>query len=254
MKKAILDTSAMCMRSIRISFRNPEAFATAIIVPALLMWLFGVVFRSTMNFGEYSVINFIVPGIILQTLGQAAVTTGVTINNDMTKGIIDRFRSMPITNAAVLVGHVFSSVIRNIITIVIIIGVAMLLGFRPQAGLASWVLIVIILFLVMLALSWIAVIGGLTASDAGSVQGKLFLLFVLPFLSTGFVPVSAIDSGWLKWFVANQPMTPIIDGLRGLMLGIPVDGSTITLAFSWSIGITIVAFVIATQLYKRKIS
>ena len=254
MYKLLSDSWAMSVRSLRISFRHPEAFASAIIIPAILMWLFGVVFSNIMHFGDYSVINFIIPGIILQTLGQSSASTGISVNNDMTKGIIDRFRSMPISKSAVLTGHVFASVVKHIITTIIVIGVALLIGFRPQAGFVDWLVISAILVLVMLALTWIAVVGGLVASNAESVQGKLFLLFVLPYLSTGFVPVESIDAAWLRWFVANQPWTPIIDALRGLMLGTSVNGNTMALALAWTVGAIVVASVLSVQIYKRKTS
>jgi len=254
MSKLISDSWAMSMRCLRTMFRSPDAFASAVIVPALVMWLFGVVFSNIMDFGDYSVINFIVPGLLLQTMGQSSISTGISINNDMTRGIIDRFRSMPISKSAVLTGHVIASVIRNIIVVAITIGVALLIGFRPQAGFADWFAIAGLLLLVMFALTWISVIGGLTASNAESVQGKLFLMFVLPYLSTGFVPVEAIDARWLRWFVMHQPMSHIIDSLRGLMLGTPVDGRVMMLALVWCAGIIVVAFTFAVQIYKRKLS
>ena len=253
MKYLFSDTWAMCMRSLRITFRSPEAFATAIIVPAILMSLFGVVFTNIMDFGSYSVIDFIVPGIIMQTVAQSTQATAIAVNNDMTKGIIDRFRSMPIAKSAVLTGHVFATIVRNIITTSITIGVAMLIGFRPQAGFVDWLAIAGFLLLFMLAFTWIAVIGGLTASNAESASGKLFLLFILPYLSSGFVPVESV-SGALRWFIENQPMTPVIDSLRGLMLGVPVESGTILLALAWSAGTIIVAFTLAVQIYKRKIA
>ena len=254
MRNLLSDSWAMSIRSLKTTFRSPEAFATAIIVPAIVMWLFGFVFSNIMSFGDVSVINFIVPGLILQTVGQSSVSTGISINNDMTKGIMDRFRSMPISKSAVLTGHVVSSVVRNFITVGVTMGVALLIGFRPQASFLQWVAIAGILLLYMLALTWISVIGGLTASNAESVQGKLFLLFVLPYLSTGFVPVEAIDARWLRWFVANQPMTPIINSLRGLMLDVPIEGNALALAVAWSVGFIVVAFAVAVQLYKRRVS
>ena len=254
MHRLINDSLAMSERCLRTTFRSPDAMASAIIVPAILMWLFGVVFNNIIDFGEYSVINFIVPGILLQTMGQGSMATGISVNNDMTKGIVDRFRSMPIAKSAVLTGHVIASVVRNIITVAVAIVVAVLIGFRPQAGFVEWLAIAGILLLVMFALTWISVIGGLTASNAEAVQGKLFLLFVLPYLSSGFVPVEAIDARWLRWFVANQPMTPIIDSLRGLMMGVPAEGNALLLTLAWCIGIIVVAFTAAVQLYKRKLS
>lgn len=254
MKRLIFDSLAMSDRCLRTAFRSPDAFASAIIVPAIVMWLFGVVFSNIMDFGEISVVNFILPGLLLQTMGQSSVSTGISINNDMTKGIIDRFRSMPISKSAVLTGHVIASTVKNIFTVVVTIVVALLIGFRPQASFTEWFTIAGILILIILALTWISVVGGLLSSNAEAVQGKLFLLFILPYLSTGFVPVEAVDARWLRWFIANQPMTPIIDTLRGLMLGFPLEGNTMVLALAWTAGIIVVAFTLAVQIYKRKMS
>jgi len=254
MRKLISESLAMSERCLRTAFRSPDAFASAIIVPAIVMLLFGVVFSNIMDFGDISVINFIVPGLLLQTMGQSSVSTGIAINNDMTKGIVDRFRSMPISKSAVLTGHVIASVVKNIVTVAVTIGVALLIGFRPQASFLDWLVIGAMFLIIIFALTWIAVIGGLLSSNAEAVQGKLFLMFILPYLSTGFVPVEAMDIAWLRWFIANQPMTPMIDTLRGLMLGFPIENSTTMLAFAWGIGFTVVASVISVQIYKRKMS
>ena len=252
MKRLVSDSLAMSERCLRTSFRNPDAFASAIIVPGIVMWLFGFVFANIMDFGEISVINFIVPGLLLQVMGQSAIPTGIAVNNDMTKGIIDRFRSMPISKSAVLTGHVVASVVKNIVTIAVTIGVALLIGFRPQASFVEWLAISGIFLLIIFALTWLAVIGGLMSSNGEAVQGKLFLLFILPYLSTGFVPVEAVNSAWLRWFVTHQPMTHIVDTLRGLMLGFPVESSTVMLALVWCVGIIVVAFTVSVQIYKRK--
>jgi len=252
MRVLISDSLAMSERCLRTTFRSPDAFASALIVPAIVMWLFGVVFSNIMDFGNISVINFIVPGLLIQTMGQSSVSTGISINNDMTKGIVDRFRTMPISKSAVLTGHVVASVVKNIITVIVTIGVALLIGFRPQANFVEWLAIGGVFLLIILALTWIAVVGGLLSSNAEAVQGKLFMLFILPYLSTGFVPIEAIDAAWLRWFVTHQPMTPIIDTLRGLMLGFPVEGNTVLLALAWSIGIIVVSFIGSVQVFKRK--
>jgi len=246
------DSWAMFMRSLTTTFRSPDAFGGAIIVPAFLMWLFGSVFGSIMDFGEMNAINFIVPGIIMQTVSNGVSATAVGVNNDMSKGIIDRFRSMPIAQSAILTGHVMASIVRNIITTVIIIGVAVAMGFRPQAGFFDWILITVVLILFMLAITWIGVVGGLIAKTPESTTTILFVLFLLPFLSTGFVPAEAL-SGGLRWFVANQPMTPIIETIRSLMLGVPIPENALMLALIWSIVFTILAFSLAVQVYKRKL-
>jgi len=189
----------------------------------------------------------------LQTVSNGVSSTAVGVNNDMSKGIIDRFRSMPIARSAVLTGHVMASVVRNLITTIIIIGVAVAMGFRPQAGFVDWLIITGVLILFMLAITWLGVVGGLVAKTPESTTSILFLLFLLPFLSTGFVPAEAL-SGGLRWFVANQPMTHIIDTMRALMLGAPVDGNAMALALIWSVGFIIVSFIAAVQIYKRKLA
>jgi len=163
------------------------------------MWLFGVVFGNIMDVGDYSYIDFIVPGIILQTIGQGSISTAIGVNSDLTKGVIDRFRSMPISKSAVLTGHVLASVMRNIITTAVTIGVAVAIGFRPQAGVLDWLVIAGVMIVYMMAITWLSVIGGLFAKSPESAGSFLFLLFVLPYLSSGFVPVDAL-SGWLRVF------------------------------------------------------
>jgi ABC-2 type transport system permease protein len=240
----------MFKRCFTISLRNPDTIGVAIIVPAIVMALFGLIFGSVMDVGEYTYIDFIVPGIILQTVAQAVTSTAVSLNNDMMKGIMDRFRSMPIAKSSMLTGHVMAAVVRNIISTTIVIGVAVLIGFRPQAGFADWLVIACILILYMLAVTWIAVICGLIAKTPESAGSMPFLLFVLPYLSSGFVPVEAMPAG-LRWFAEKQPMTPIIDSLRNLMLNTATN-DTLPLALLWSVGIIAAAFVISMQIFKRK--
>jgi len=241
----------MLKRSMKISFRSPDAIGMALIAPAFLMWLFGSVFGNVMDVGEYNYINFIVPGIILQAVTQATTAAAITVNNDMSKGIIDRFRSMSISKSAVLVGHVLSSVVRNIITAAVIIGVAFAIGFRPQASFTGWLLIAGVLILCILAITWLAVICGLVAKSPESAGSMLFPLFILPFVSSGFAPTESM-SGGLRWFAENQPMTPIIDALRALMMDTPVENSLL-LATVWCGGVIIIAFTVAVQIYKRKL-
>jgi ABC-2 type transport system permease protein len=246
------DSWVMFKRCLRTSFRNPDTFGTAIIVPAALVALFGLIFGTSMNVGPYSYIDFVLPGIILQTIAQGVTGAAISVNNDMTKGIIDRFRSMPVSKSAVLTGHVLAAVVRNMITAAVAIGAAFAFGFAPQAGFGSWLLIACILILYILAVTWIAVICGLIAKTPESAGSMPFLLFVLPYLSSGFVFTESL-SGAVRWFAENQPMTPIIDSMRALMLGTPT-GNALPLAFIWSIGIMVVAFTIAAQIYKRKLS
>jgi len=243
----------MFKRSMKISLRNPDAFGQAIIVPAFLMWMFATVFSASMDVGYgINYIDFIVPAVILQTVSQAVAHTAIWVNTDIGRGIVDRFRSMPISKSALLSGHVLASVVRNLMSTAIVIGVAFAVGFRPQASLTEWLVAIGIIVLVMFALTWIAVIAGVRAKAPENTTGYLFILFLLPFISSGFAPTESLPS-WLRWFAENQPMTPIIDSLRGLWMGIPTDGA-IPLALLWAGGITIVAAVLSVHLYKRKLS
>ena len=246
------DAWILSKRCLRASFRNPEAFATAIIVPAIVMLLFGLIFGNVMDVGSYNYIDFIVPGIILQTVAQGATASAINVNNDMTKGVMDRFRSMSIAKSAVLIGHVVASVVRSVITTAVAIGVAFAIGFRPQAGLADWLIITGVLVLFILAITWIAVICGLIAKSPESAGSYPFLLFILPYVSSGFAPIETLPNG-LRQFAQFQPMTPIIDSVRALMLGTP-SGNALPLALAWSVGIILVAFFIAVQVYKRKMA
>jgi ABC-2 type transport system permease protein len=240
----------MSKRCLVTSLRNPENIGSAIFVPAIVMALFGLLFGNVMDVGDYSYIDFIVPGIILQTVAQAVTAAAISVNNDMRKGIIDRFRSMDISKSSVLTGHVLSAIVRNMIATVVVIAVAIAIGFRPQAGFTDWLIIAGILVLYMLAITWIAVICGLIAKTPESAGTMPFLLFVLPYISSGFVPVETMPAA-LRWLAEKQPMTPIIDSLRALMLNQPV-GDSLLPAILWSAGIIVAGFAIAVQIYRKK--
>jgi len=242
----------MFKRCLLISTRNPETMAMAIITPFFLMVLFGTVFGGVADMGEINYIDFIVPGIILQSVAQGSQYAAINITTDMTKGIIDRFRSMPISKAAVLIGHAMASIVRNTITTAVIIGTAFIVGFRPSGGVTDWLVTVGIFMLFIIAITWIAIFFGLLSKTAESSTGFMFPLFILPFLSSGFAPTDTLPRG-LRWFAENQPMTPIIDSTRALMLGWPTDNS-IWIAIAWCVGITVFSFVAAVQVYKRKLA
>ena len=247
------DSMTMFKRCMMTSLRNPETIGMAIIAPAIVMWIFATVFGGTVDVGaDFNFIDFIVPGILLQTVAQAIQTTAISVNNDIQRGVVDRFRSMPIAKSALLTGHVTAGVVRNILTTAVVIGVAFAVGFRPQASFLDWLAIAGIIILFMVALTWVAVFAGVKAKAPENTTGSLFLLFILPFLSSGFTPTENLPS-WLQWFAQHQPMTPVIDALRGLMMNTPTDGA-IPIALAWSAGITIVAALGSVHLYKRKMS
>jgi len=223
----------------------------AFVTPFFLMFLFGAVFGNIADVGDFSYINFIVPGIILQSVGQSSQFSAISVTNDMAKGMVDRFRSMPISKAAVLIAHILASVVKNIITAAVIIGTAFLIGFRPTAGAAGWLVAIGVLLLAIITLSVISVLVGLVARTPESSSGIMFPLFILPFVSSGFAPTEVLP-GWLRWFATHQPMSPIIDSTRGLLFDIPV-GNSLWLAVAWCVGIAAVAFITAVRVFKGKL-
>lgn len=250
--RPIRDAITMFGRSLRTTIRQPDTLVTGMFVPVLVMLLFVYVFGGAMNMGDYSVINFIVPGIILQVLGQCSTNTAIGINTDVHKGMIDRFRSMPISKSALLNGHMLAALLRNLVTAALIIATAILIGFRPEANVLEWLAIAGMLALYILVLTWLAVIVGLISRNAESAAGGMMLAFILPYISSGFVPTETLPTA-LRVFAEHQPMTPIINTLRSLMLGRGL-GDDIWLALVWCVGILVVAYFAAVQIYKRKMT
>ncbi|MCL2569223.1 MAG: ABC transporter permease [Oscillospiraceae bacterium] len=245
------DSMTMFGRSLKLSMRSPEAIFMALIVPAVLMVVFVYVFGGAMDVGGYSVVNFIVPGIILQTIGQGMPAIAVRVNSDMTKGIVDRFRTMPIAKSSILVGHAFATLVQSAITVAATIGAALLVGFRPSAGLIEWLMIAGILVLYIFMMAWLAVVSGVHAKESESAAGLMSMIGILPFLSSGFVPTETMP--WaLRVFAENQPMTPIINTMRALMLDQPLPDGALRAAILWCVGLTVVFYGMALAIYQRK--
>lgn len=251
-KNSLFDAWVMFKRCLIISLRNPEALLMATITPFCLMLLFGTVFGSIADIGDFNYIDFIVPGIILQSIGQASQHSAMNITIDMTKGIIDRFRCMSISKSAVLIGHTGAGVIRGVISTTVIILTALALGFRPQAGFVDWLLVISLLLLINITVTLIAVLCGMISKSVEGSSGLLFPLFILPFISSGFAPVATMPSG-IRWFAAIQPMTPIIDSLRALTLDLPL-GNSLWLTLAWCVGLSVMSFIASVQVYNRKLS
>lgn len=248
----LYDSWIMFKRSLLISVRNPEALVVTTLVPFFLMFTFAKVFGSVINIGNFNYIDFIIPGVILQSVSQAAQYSALNVTTDMTKGIIDRFRSMPISSYSVLIGHTGAGVVRNTITTSIIIGAAFIFGFKPLAGFTNWIIVISLLILINIVFSLIAVLAGLIAKTPEGANGLMFPLFILPFFSSGFAPAETMSDG-IRWFASNQPMTPIIDTVRSLMLNMPTKDN-LWIAFTWCIGIIVVVFFTTTKVYKHKFS
>ena len=251
-RKKYSDTLTMTGRCLLLSKRNIDTFLTSLILPVLMMILFVYVFGGAMNVGSSSYVNYIVPGIILQCIGQCASTTAITVNSDMRNGIIDRYCTMPIKRSSILWGHVLSALLRNLLTTIIVIAVALIVGFRPSAQIFDWVTVFFIVLLYITAISWMSVFLGIHANSSEGAGACAIFAVVLPYLSTGFAPVETMPK-YLKIFAEHQPMTPIIETLRTLLLGKAWNQETLLIAAAWCIGLGIVFYFLSEAGFKNKI-
>ena len=211
------DSQVMITRNVRRSLRDPEAFFTALMLPVVLMLLFVYVFGGAMRTdGKY--VDYVVPGLIVLCAGFGAGTTAVAVATDMSNGIVDRFRSMPIASSSILVGHIFASLARNLIATALVIGVGLGIGWRPVASPAAWLAAAAMIVLFILALSWLAAAVGLLARSAEAANAFTFVLMFIPYVSTAFVPAATLP-GPLRWVAEHQPFTPIVETMRGLWMG-----------------------------------
>jgi ABC-2 type transport system permease protein len=246
---AASDSAAMVGRSVKHTVRNLESLLMSVILPIVLMLMFVYVFGGAIDpSGNYA--NYVVPGIILLCTGYGAASTAVDVAQDMAEGIVDRFRSMPILSSAVLTGHVVASLARNALATALVIGVAYLTGFRPNASPLEWLAVLGVLLLWVLALSWVAVCFGLIARTVEGANGFTFLVLFLPYLSSAFVPTDTMRAG-LRAVAAHQPVTPVTETLRGLLLGTPI-GSYGWQAVAWCGGVLVVAVASASVLFRRR--
>ncbi|MEV6873039.1 ABC transporter permease [Amycolatopsis sp. NPDC051128] len=249
------DATTMVRRNFRHTLRNPSAVIMTIALPVVLLLLFVGVFGGalTMGLGPASrgrdYIDYLVAGILLMTVGYGASTTAMAVNRDMTAGIIARFRTMAISRASVLTGHVVGSTVRTLVSAVLVVGVALLLGFRPAGDPLRWLGAFGLLALLTLALTWLGVAVGLAAKTAEGTAPFTFVTQLLPFLSSAFVSPEAM-SGAVRWFAAHEPFTPIIDALRGLLLGTPVAGHGVV-AVGWCVGLAVAGYLWARALFRR---
>lgn len=236
-------------RSLTQSLRDGESLTMAIVLPVMLMLLFTFVFGGALA-SDGSYVDYVVPGIILLCAGFGASSTAVYVSRDMTTGIIDRFRTMPLRSGAVLTGHVVASLLRNLLATAIVIGVALLLGFRPTASPVEWLGVLALVALYILAITYLFATIGLAVGSPEAANGYGFILLFLPYLSSAFVPVDTMPA-WLQWFAQNQPITPIIETLRGLLMGTPM-GSEPAWAVGWCVAIAALAAVWGAWIFRRK--
>jgi len=246
------DTAVLTARSLKHVTRSVDTIITTAIIPVGIMLLFVYVFGGAINTGSESYVNYMLPGILLITIASGISYTAFRLFTDVQSGIFERFRSLPIARSAVMWAHVLTALIANLISLVIVVGVALIIGFRSGVGVGALLEVAGIMALFTLALTWVAVIPGLTASSVDGVSAFSYPLIFLPFISSAFVPTGTMP-GPVSWFAEHQPITSIVNSIRDLLAGQPV-GSSIWIAVAWCIGILIVAYAFAIASYRRKIS
>jgi ABC-2 type transport system permease protein len=256
---ALSDTRVMIARGLRRTVREPDAFPTALALPVILMllfvYVFGGAFEAGVRAGGAGYVNYVVPGLIVLCASFGAGTTAVAVATDMSSGIVDRFRSMPIAGWSVLAGHIGASLVRNLLATSLVIAVGLCVGWRPTAGLAQWAGAIAMIVVFILAMSWLAACFGLVVGSPEAATGATFALMFIPYLSSAFVPASTMTRV-LRPIAANQPFTPVIETMRGLWMGRTSTGASVgheaLLAGVYCAVILVVAFVCASRLYTRR--
>jgi ABC-2 type transport system permease protein len=246
------DTAVLLGRSLRHITRSLDTIITTAVMPIAIMLLFVYVFGGAIRTGSDSYVTYMLPGILLITIASGVSYTAFRLFTDMKSGIFERFQSMPIARSGVLWGHVLTSLVANVISLVVVVLVAVLMGFRTGAGVLAWLAVAGVLVLFTLTLTWIAVIPGLSAKSADGAGAFSYPLILLPFISSAFVPTDTMP-GPVRAFAENQPVTSIVNTIRDLFTQQPV-GADIWIALAWCVGILVVAYIFAMVTYRRRIS
>ncbi|MGN6032137.1 MAG: ABC transporter permease [Thermomicrobiales bacterium] len=242
----------MLGRSLRHVTRSVDTIITTTIMPIAFLLLFVYVFGGAINAGSGSYVTYLLPGILLITIASGISYTAFRLFLDMKSGLFERFQSMPIARSSALWAHVLTSLVANLISLVVVIVVAVVMGFRSDAGVLAWLAVTGILLLFTLALTWLAVIPGLVATSADGASAFSYPLIFLPFISSAFVPTDTMP-GPVRAFAEHQPVTSIVDSIRNLVTGQPA-GSEIWIALAWCAGLLVVAYVLAMRIYHRRIA
>lgn len=251
--KTILETRTMTKRNLWKSLKNTDRLMENLIAPMITMLIFVFVLGGAMSYTtDINYVNYIVPGVLILCVGQCSTATAIGISADIQKGIIDRFRSMPITTSAVLNGHVIESVIRTTMSLIIVFLIALLIGFRPEASLTAYLLAFALLILFTVTITWASVAYGLFVKSSEGTGSLNMFVMLFVYLSSGFIPTQTLPTV-LRVFAENQPMTPIIESIRRLLLSQQLD-NYLFLAIVWCVGILIVAYFLAMHLYKTKVN
>jgi ABC-2 type transport system permease protein len=245
------DTGALLGRSLRHILRSPDTIITTAVTPIAMLLMFVYVFGAAINTGgEY--VDYLLPGILLITVASGVAYTSLRVFTDISGGIFERFQSMPIARSAVLWGHVLTSLIANLISLVVVVVVALAIGFRSGAGILAWLGVLGIIVLFTLALTWLAVIAGLAAKSPDGAGAFAYPLLFLPFVSSAFVLTTGMP-GPVKWFADHQPVTSIVNTLRNLFASQPL-GNDLWTALAWCVGLLVVAWTLAIRTYHRKLA
>jgi ABC-2 type transport system permease protein len=246
---AVRETTVLFGRTMKHIRRSPDTIITVALMPIAFMLLFVYVFGGAIDAGTDNYVNYLLPGILLIAIASGISYTAFRIFNDTQKGIITRLHAMPVARSAVLWGHVLTSLVSNLISVAIIVGIALIMGFRSGASVAAWLAVAGILALFTLALTWLAVIPGLTAKSVDGASAFSYPLIFLPFISSAFVPTATMPTP-VRVFAENQPVTSIVETLRALLAARPV-GNDIWVALAWLVGAGLVAYVFAMRAYRR---
>lgn len=248
-RSAAGDALILADRCLRLTRRNLDALLTSLMLPVMLMLLFVYLFGGAIHTGT-TYVTYVVPGVVLLCVSLGASLTAVSVSQDMTGGIVDRFRSMDVAGASVLAGHVAASVARNVASTVLVFGVAFLIGFQTNASPLDWLAAGGMLLVFVLAMSWLSAAIGLLTTSPEAANGFTWFVMFLPYPSSAFVPIDTMPT-WLQGFAGNQPVTPVIETLRGLLLHVPVNPSPWT-ALAWCGGILLAAVALSGVLFQRR--
>jgi ABC-2 type transport system permease protein len=254
------DSATMLRRNFRRMVRYPSVSLVVVGIPVILLLLFVYVFGDTLGAGlgaqfglasggREAYVDYVVPGILLIAIAGSAQSTAISVSTDMTEGIIARFRTMGIARASVLIGHVLGSTIQTMAGLAVVIGVALVVGFHADASALEWIAAAGVLAMITFAITWLSVALGLAPNSVEAASNLPMPLILLPFLSSGFVPVESMPVG-MRWFAEYQPFTPFIDTVRGLLMGTPI-GNSAWLTAAWCVAITVVGYRWAMKLYER---
>jgi ABC-2 type transport system permease protein len=252
---AARDSVTMLRRNLRHTVRYPVTLIVTLAVPAMLLLLFVGVFGGELGAGLAAspsgakYIDYVLPGVLMMTVGYGASSTTLAVNRDMTEGIINRFRTMSLSRGSVLTGHVAAAVIRTLASAALLVALAVAMGFRSGAGVGRWLAAAGLIALLTIALSWLAVAAGMAAANAEGTSGFTLLVQLLPFISSAFVPTGSMSVA-VRWFAHNQPFTAVIDALRGLLLGTPIGHSAV-IAVVWSVVLAVLGYLWARALFRR---